>query len=59
VFEKKIGTYYKYFIGKFETFQEAQKAYRRLRPKFPDCFITGFLEDEPLPVDMLRKILEE
>jgi len=59
VVEKKIGTYYKYFIGKFETFQEAQKAYRRLRPKFPDCFITGFLEDEPLPVDMLRKILEE
>ena len=59
VFEKKIGTYYKYFIGKFETFEEVQKAFRRLRPKFPDCFITGFLEDEPLPVDMLRKILEE
>ena len=59
VHEKKIDAYYKYFIGKFETFQEAQKAYRRLRTKFPDCFIAGFLEDEPLPVDMLRKILEE
>jgi hypothetical protein len=59
VFEKKIGAYYKYFIGKFENFPEAQKAYRRLRVKFPDCFIAGFMEDESLPVDVLRKILEE
>lgn len=58
-FFRQIGSFYKYFIGKFETFDEARGEYLRLRKKFADCFIVAFMDEEPIPVDVLRKIQEQ
>lgn len=49
--EQKIGNYYKYFVGRFNDYQQAVKARHDLLQKFPDAFIIGFKGTEQVPID--------
>ncbi len=58
VFEKKIGSFYKYFIGRFSNFNKAEDERKRLKARFPGCFIVGFIGGKVIPVYELKKILD-
>jgi N-acetylmuramoyl-L-alanine amidase len=48
--ERRIGNYYKYFIGETNSYSEALSLQRRVREKFRDAFIVAFRDGEPTAV---------
>ncbi len=49
--EQKIGNYYKYFVGRFNDYQQALNARQNLHAKFPEAFIIGFKGTEQVPIN--------
>ncbi len=49
--EQKIGNHYKYFVGRFNDYQQALNARQELHAKFPEAFIIGFKGMEQVPID--------
>jgi len=45
---------YKYTVGNFSSFNEANKLRRELRSKFPDAFVIAFKNGEKIPIDEAR-----
>jgi radical SAM superfamily enzyme len=45
---QKIGKYYKYYIGKTSTYDEAKKLQEKCKEAFPDSFIVAFQGTNPL-----------
>ncbi len=50
VFSKKIGVYYKYYSGKFETVREAKAEINRIKQKFTGSFIVVFDGENVYPL---------
>lgn len=47
---QKIGTYFKYFSGKFQSYSMAVDEKNRLKSKFTDAFVVAFRGEQPIPV---------
>lgn len=50
VTEKKIGNFYKYFVGETNSYTEALSLQRQVRGKFSDAFIVAFENDRPVTI---------
>ena len=50
VVEKKIGNFYKYFVGETNSYSEALSLQRQVRQKFRDAFIVAFENDTPVTI---------
>ena len=57
VLEKKIGKYYKYYIGHYSESEQAISQCKILKVKFPDAFIIGFYGDKPIPSEQVKAML--
>jgi hypothetical protein len=57
VLEKKIGKYYKYYIGHYSESKQAISQCKILKVKFPDAFIIGFYGDKPIPSEQVKAML--
>lgn len=58
VFEKRIGIYYKYYIGQFDNLSDAVSAKERLRSRFPGSFLAAFKNGKSVPVNELQIVLK-
>jgi len=56
VFVVKIGNLYKYYAGKFENNDDANREKLNVEKKYPEAFIVAFENDELIPV---KKALEK
>ena len=56
IVEKRIGNYYKYFVGETNSYSEALSLQRQVREKFRDAFVVAFRDGEQVTVtdDMRR-----
>ena len=50
IVEKKIGNYYKYFVGETKSYSEALSLQRQVRSKFSDAFIVAFENGEQVTI---------
>lgn len=48
--ERKIGKYYKYYVGEAESFREALSLQREVAKKFKDAFIVAFDKEKPVTI---------
>lgn len=56
VVEKRIGSYYKYFVGETNSYSEAVSLQRQVRNTFRDAFIVAFDGEEPVTLtDEMKK----
>jgi len=54
IFKVNVGKIYKYYSGKFNSYDEAMKEKLRLQGKFKDAFVVGFENDKLVSVKKIR-----
>jgi hypothetical protein len=59
VLEKKIGKYYKYYIGHYSESKQAINQCEILKAKFPDAFVVAFYGDKPIPSEQVKAMLTQ
>lgn len=47
-FEKQFNNFYKYFIGKFSSYEEAMQNIEKIRSKYKGAFVVGFINNKLL-----------
>lgn len=50
------GKFYKYVYGETTSYDEAVRLQKKVKEKFPDCFIVAFLDDKQILVKEARKM---
>jgi N-acetylmuramoyl-L-alanine amidase len=50
IFSFQFGASYKYYKGKFDTYEKASTEKTRLRNKFTDAFLVAFEDNQPVPI---------
>lgn len=56
VVEKKIGRYYKYFVGETDSYRDALSLQREVSRVFKDAFVVAFKDDAPVTLtDAMKK----
>lgn len=58
VFEKRVGEYFKYFVGDYSNYDAVSRKRRELTVGFPGCFVVGFREGKVVPVNELKGLLK-
>lgn len=58
VVERKIGSLYKYYYGKCNTYSEVVNLQKQVRRKIKDAFAVGILNGQVVPVSKVREIKE-
>ncbi len=58
VTERRIGRYYKYYVGECATYQEASTLLKTVKKTFSDAFLVAFRGDKQIPLGEARKLTE-
>ena len=56
VIEKKIGKYYKYFVGESESYQKAVAMQQQVRKTVKDAFVVAFRNGKPIAMAEARRL---
>ncbi len=54
VLEKRIGEYFKYYLGSYSNYDAAARKRRELTVRFPGCFVVGFRDGRVVPVNEMK-----
>ena len=56
VIEKKIGKYYKYFVGESESYRDVSATQQRVRRTVKDAFMVAFRDGKPIAMAEARRL---